>query len=66
MSEKVTKDEIVVEEGKVYVPYNERMHSVMEMYRWLKEQIKGGADEEELERVWNDMRGMSESMKKLP
>lgn len=45
---------------------NERIESVMEMYRWLKEQVKSGADEEELEEMWEKMRGMSESMKKLP
>lgn len=45
---------------------SERLVSVMEMYRWLKEQVKSGADEEELEEVWERLRGMSESMRKLP
>lgn len=45
---------------------NERLDSVMEMYRWLKEQMKEGADEEELERLWERMREMNKIMAKLP
>lgn len=46
-------------EGEIPV---DRLGSVMEMYRWLKEQVKEGADEEELERVWEKMKVMN----KLP
>ena len=43
-------------EGEIPV---DRLGSVMEMYRWLKEQVKEGADEEELERVWEKMKMMN-------
>lgn len=73
--EKVTKGGLRETEGeRVEFPEgcwveplrSERMISVMEMYRWLKEQIKSGADEEDLEEVWERLLKMGESMKKLP
>lgn len=63
--EKVT-EEVKVCEGRVEIPRNERIESVMEMYRWLKERIKEGCDEEELERIWEEMRNEDKVMVKLP